>query len=551
MSKKYLDYFPKPLLEDLEQGRWIPIVGAGLSRNAIVPGNQKMPLWKELGDSFATNLSGYTSDNPVDAISAYDSRFGRAKLVEKLTEFLLVDSAKPGAVHESFCRIGFDVVCTTNLDLLLERQYESIARYCRPITDDEHLSIGVKRRKAEQYPTVDLLKLHGDVHHSGSLVVTEEDYEAFLHRHALKATYLANLLISRTAVLIGYSLDDPDIRQIWRVITDRLGHLRRPAYAISVGHSSTNIARFQRRRVQLIELPGKERDYARILADAFNELREFWKLVPLESVSSDRESVSELALPSDATTRICLFLVPSELKSFYRENVYPIAKNWGFVPLAPEDVMAAGDAVSAKIDALTSRAEIIVADIPTLNAVAGIFNEMRDLKGKQIVTVIPDPIVEPVVNTINQLFPEAMRHSSWRVIRPKNVVKESAAFLESINGTLQGIADATKGRLEEEPERLLKNGLYRAAVISAMSLLEVRLRDRIQMGVSDPRKNYNMLSLLGMAVERQVLPAHNWDRLRRWVRERNVAVHEGRDVSPKLAKEIVQGVRNILNKMPA
>jgi uncharacterized protein YutE (UPF0331/DUF86 family) len=413
------------------------------------------------------------------------------------------------------------------------------------------LSIGVKRSKAEQYPAVDLLKLHGDVHHSGSLVVTEEDYEAFLHRHALKATYLANLLISRTAVLIGYSLDDPDIRQIWRVITDRLGHLRRPAYAISVGHSSTNFARFQRRRVQLIELPGKERDYARILADAFNELREFWKLVPLESVSSDRESVSELALPSDAASRICLFLVPSELKSFYRENVYPIAKNWGFVPLAPEDVMAAGDAVSAKIDALTNRAEIIVADIPTLNAIAGIFNEMRDLKEKQILTVIPDPIVEPVVNTINQLFPQAMRHSSWRVIRPKNVVKESAAFLESINGILRGIADATKGRLEEEPERLLKNGLYRAAVISAMSLLEVRLRDRIQIGASDPRKNYNMLSLLEMAVERQVLPAHDSDRLRRWVRERNVAVHEGRAVSSKLAKEIVHGVRNILNQIPA
>jgi len=551
MARKYLDSFPRPLLEDLEQGRWIPIVGAGLSRNAIVPVKQKMPLWKDLGDAFSKDLSGYLCESPIDAISAYAHQFGRAKLTEKLTEFLLVDSAKPGAVHDSFCRIGFDVVCTTNLDLLLERQYDSIARYCRPITDDEHLSISLQRSKADQYPRVDLLKLHGDVHHSGSLVVTEEDYEAFLHRHALKATYLANLLISRTAVLIGYSLDDPDLRQIWRVITDRLGHLRRPAYAIGVGRSFTNFSRFQRRGVQLIELPGKERDYARILTDVFNELREFWKSLPLESVSSDRESVSELALPSDAASRICLFLIPPELKSFYREAVYPIAKNWGFVPLAPEEVLAAGDVVSAKIEALATRAEVIVVDIPTLNAISAILSEIRDLNEKRVVTVIPDSIVEPVVNTINQLFPRAMRHSSWRVVRPRNVVRDSGVFLESVNAIFQGIAEATKGRLEEEPERLLKNGDYRAAVISAMTLLEVRLRERIQTGVSDPRKNYSMLSLMGTAVEQQVLPAQYLDRLVRWAKERNTVVHMGGAVNAKLAREIVHGVYNILKHVPA
>ena len=39
------------------------------------------------------------------------------------------------------------------------------------------------------------------------------------------STYLANLLISRTALFIGYSLDDPDFRAIWQVVKDRLGRL--------------------------------------------------------------------------------------------------------------------------------------------------------------------------------------------------------------------------------------------------------------------------------------------------------------------------------------
>jgi hypothetical protein len=42
---KYLSVFPKPLLDDLVAGRWLPMVGAGFSRNAIIPPSKKMPLW--------------------------------------------------------------------------------------------------------------------------------------------------------------------------------------------------------------------------------------------------------------------------------------------------------------------------------------------------------------------------------------------------------------------------------------------------------------------------------------------------------------------------
>jgi hypothetical protein len=39
---QYLKYFPKPLLNDLVAGRWLPVVGAGMSRNAVVnPGQQE------------------------------------------------------------------------------------------------------------------------------------------------------------------------------------------------------------------------------------------------------------------------------------------------------------------------------------------------------------------------------------------------------------------------------------------------------------------------------------------------------------------------------
>jgi hypothetical protein len=44
---KYLQHFPKPLLDDLVAGRWLPVLGAGMSMNATLPPGAKMPLWPD------------------------------------------------------------------------------------------------------------------------------------------------------------------------------------------------------------------------------------------------------------------------------------------------------------------------------------------------------------------------------------------------------------------------------------------------------------------------------------------------------------------------
>ena len=216
-----LDLFPRPLLDELIEGRWLPIIGAGLSRNAITPDGKGLPLWDELGREIAADVGSAGSEqypyaDPLDAISAYEQAFSRTDLVTKLQRALRIDNSSPGRAHEAFARLRFDVVSTTNIDFLLERQYDALGRYCYPIIEEDQLS-------ASLIPgSVALLKLHADVHHPDRLVVTEKDYDGFVGRYPLLATYFANLLITRTAVLIGYSLDDPDLRQIWSVVSDRL-----------------------------------------------------------------------------------------------------------------------------------------------------------------------------------------------------------------------------------------------------------------------------------------------------------------------------------------
>ncbi len=182
-----------------------------------------------------------------------------------------------------------------------------------------------------------LLKLHGDLRHPSRLVVTEADYDGFLTNYPLLATYLANQLITKTAMFIGYSLEDPDFRQIWHIVSSRLGKTRRKAYTIAVNARAADVARYERRGVKVINLPGTREKYGEILAATFRELREYMreKVITFGQVTEEAP-LRELSLPRDATTGLCFFSLPLDLLPFYRERVFPVVRDTGFVPVTAD-----------------------------------------------------------------------------------------------------------------------------------------------------------------------------------------------------------------------
>ena len=217
-------YFPEPLLDDITSNNSIPIIGSGFSLNANIPKSKKMLMWEGLAKEIASRIPDYNYHNAIDAISAYSHEFKRVKLIELLRELLIIDDLVPGESHKEFAKLPFNLICTTNFDHLLEDSYNK----CVPIIDETQLAINTNRN------SVKLLKLHGDLNHPERLVATEEDYDLFIDNYPLIATFLANLLITKTPLFIGYSIDDPDFRQIWKIIVDRLGRSARPAYTIKL-----------------------------------------------------------------------------------------------------------------------------------------------------------------------------------------------------------------------------------------------------------------------------------------------------------------------------
>jgi len=538
---KYLKYFPTPLLEDLIAGRWLPIVGAGMSANAKVPSGSKMPLWSELGEAIEKDIRNFRAHNALDAISAFEHSFGRTKLVEKLTSLLLIDLSAPGRTHQEFCSIPFDIVCTTNFDFLLEQQYRQLSRNVYPVLSEHQLSVGTAKS------SVALLKIHGDVHHPSRLVATEEDYDGFLNNYPLLSTYISNLLITRTAVLIGYSLDDPDLRQLWHVVSQRLGKARRPAYALSIGARPADKARFARRGIELIDLPGSQENYGDILATAFAELSTYY-VDNILKVSSPTEEdlLRELQLPPSAASRICFFSVPLNILSFYKEYVFPTLEAMGFIPLSADDVISPGDNIFAKIEAIVARAAVVVIEAYP----DGLKNEAEFALAKRRRRANETTPLEVVY-----VLPEGTDHqiniqSAHVIYRKSEYYGLDDQFVSDLAGYLENNIPQQKERQRSEPQRLFNLQEYRAAIISSLSLLEETLRESLSLKpLERVRRPMSLSRLLDQAVTDQLLSMREANEVRHWMRIRNEVVHSRRNVASNTTYSIIRGVNQMIERI--
>ncbi len=541
MAVTYLPHFPKPVLDDLVTGKWLPVVGAGMSLNAILPAGKKMPLWAGMSKELTDELSDFASTSILDGISAYEHEFGRSRLIERLSEVLLIKEAHPGNAHKEFCTIPFDIVCTTNFDFLLERQYDLTPRYVYPVVDEEQLSIN-----GSSAGTL-LLKLHGDLRHPSRLIVTEADYDGFLSRYPLLATYLSNQLITKTAIFIGYSLDDPDFRQIWHVVSERLGRTRRMAYTIAVNARPADVARFERRGVKVINLPAAREKYGDVLAATFKELREYLRdnVINVSKVTEE-QPLRELLLPRDATTRLCFFSLPLELLPFYRERVFPVVEDAGFVPVTADDVVTPGDNISAKLDTLIDRSAVMVVELTSAWTLAEYRMALARIKGAEADLGQRKQLHLIVVVTDQEQVPASAK--GFPVLtRPNKLTDDSDGFIADLNGILRRIAAETGIERQAEPKRLFDAKEYRAAVISAMTLLEATLRERLNKSPwPKVRRPMSMRSLIDHAVEQNIIQPVLRTQIDSWIRLRNEVVHSSIAIGKAQAREMIDGVLALL-----
>src|SRR5262245_20907493 len=239
---------PYPLISDISQGRCLPFIGAGFSKNALLPPGYMMPDWTELTTILARDAKTPPGTLPPVVAKRYEEKFGRVQLIETIREALYPDKARPGEAHRAFAQLPFDTIYTTNFDLLLEDSYTEATRPFRSLVGELQLPFHGGQAISN------IVKMHGDLRHEEHIIITKRDYDEFMDRYPVVATHLSAMLITRTPLFIGYSLSDPDFENIRRVVRARLGAFERMAYVIQFDVTPEQVERALEARIHIVSL---------------------------------------------------------------------------------------------------------------------------------------------------------------------------------------------------------------------------------------------------------------------------------------------------------
>jgi hypothetical protein len=369
---------PFPLITDIAQGRCLPFIGAGFSKNASLPPGLAMPDWQTLAGVLSRDAETKPGIDPVEVAQRYEQRFGRVQLIEAIREALHPEKARPGKSHHAFVHLPFDTIYTTNFDLLLEDAYSEATRPYRSLVGEVQLPFHAGQIASS------IIKMHGDLRHEEHIVVTKRDYDEFMQRHPVIATHLSAMLITRTPLFIGYSLSDPDFNNIRKIVRSRLGVFERMSYVIQFDVPPDEIENALDDRLHIISIdntPSMSRDEA--LAKLFEDIQAQIDAKSSSTLRSSRPDIFEeikaevstkavapltqLSL-IESTSRLCFVMMPFSEKfdEVYRLLIAPAVERNGLSALRADEIARAGFIVE-QIRTAIQQSRLCIADVTGMN----------------------------------------------------------------------------------------------------------------------------------------------------------------------------------------
>jgi hypothetical protein len=240
-------------LEDaVAQGECVLFAGAGLSRGA------GLPDWSELLGRLAADLhlSQPERYDYLDLAQWYRERFGPQALAEVVRGTFGYPDPPPRPTLAHYLLLGLPVrhVLTTNYDGLLETSLTALKKEPVKIVKQEDVTL------TGNPVGVSVVKLHGDAAQAEEIVLSRDDYDEFFQRRPALAVLLEGLLLNRTFFFVGYSLRDPNFRQIYSRIARMLREARRPAFATTFERGEALpfvVEQWRRKQLTLLPIAGE------------------------------------------------------------------------------------------------------------------------------------------------------------------------------------------------------------------------------------------------------------------------------------------------------
>ena len=166
--------------------------------------------------------AGKTWSNPYEARPQCPHRLrtflwsrlgGRAALLDHIADRLTGTDLTPRATHKALGRLPFTNIWTTNFDDLLESAMPSY----QVIVREDELAGKVSGTQPK------ILKIHGSLDAQGwavgaEAVITRQDFESYQLEHPRMWSLLQATYLTQTFVFLGFSLTDPNIEVLLRLM---------------------------------------------------------------------------------------------------------------------------------------------------------------------------------------------------------------------------------------------------------------------------------------------------------------------------------------------
>lgn len=282
------------------------IVGSGFTRNSIHPSNMTIPLWEHLSTAIEKSLG--VEHGAFDALQLPDihaAQFGsRGPLRELLAEQLNDNSLHAGKAHDALWESQPAAVVTTNfLDTVLEK---SRPRRAQVVVRDSDLGAPIASHMRQ------VVYLHGHRKDRRTWVAGRQEYEQLPLKRPLIHAKVRQLLAEFPALIVGYSLADPDFHLIYGDTMRSMGKARPSGLAL---------------------LPATTSRHPKLVAEELNQ--KYWSTLRLNvvvfshSASQDpNESYARFFKLTERVSTVSQLLValkkpptPREVRSVFAQNI--------------------------------------------------------------------------------------------------------------------------------------------------------------------------------------------------------------------------------------
>ena len=210
-------------------------LGAGINAGIRNDEGRTCPLGGELSDRICKDLLATPGANiPLDeAVEIARYRLGNKAVNDYIYDVL--NSFSPGVAHLALVQLPWDVIYTTNFDLLVE--HAATSGLVTPSGSIRTVLTSTAALTSFTEPDILYYKLHGtiDLANSpdGRLILTKSDYRFYEEFKRPLFRRLRSDLTSRNFLFVGYSLSDHNFRAVLEDCREELGVATFPlSYAV-------------------------------------------------------------------------------------------------------------------------------------------------------------------------------------------------------------------------------------------------------------------------------------------------------------------------------